>query len=239
MKLFAAEIRHFIQMNHSITSAWFGGSAATGRDDALSDIDLVLVASDTLKAFKEFEGFLSQVAGIELIHVENRRKNYDQRFYILKDTPETYYLDVCIFDSMEASNYAEYFNHQRHGTPVIIKDDGLLTKASQIESFEKVELDKNYFRGRSEIMYRTFLKEAAREKFIDAYYFYYGLVNLWVSLMRIKQAPQKHDFSLRYINVDLDEDHALYLENALKISSLGEMRQKAGELMDSIKEELV
>src|SRR5690606_12210246 len=145
--------------------------------------------------------FLRTLTSIELIHIEKRRFNYDQRFYILEGTPETYYLDVCVFNSQEETDYAEYFNDKRHGTPIIVKDDGLLLRASKIVSSSKIELDKSYLRGRSEIFYRTFKKEALRGKFIDAYHFYFGLLQVYVGLLRMKYCPEKHDFSLRYITI--------------------------------------
>src|SRR5690554_3940400 len=151
MILYEKEISEYIQSNPDITSAWFGGSKATQREDDLSDIDLVLVAADADKAFNDFELFLKTLTPISLIHIEKRRFNYDQRFYVLEGTPVTYYLDVCIFQSREKEDYAEYFNEKRHGSPVIIKDNGLLLNSSQIFTSSSIELDKDLFKGRSEI----------------------------------------------------------------------------------------
>lgn len=239
MRLYEQEIREYVKEQKQISAAWLGGSKATKREDNLSDIDLVLISSDADQTFYDLELFINNLCGIELIHREKRRFNYDQRFYILKDTPETYYLDVCVFDSQEEKDYAEYFNDKRHGTPVIIKDDGILLRASTLSRPVEVEFDRNYWRGKAEIYYRTFLKEAKREKYIDAFHFYFGLVQVWATIARLKQCPQKHDFSLRYINVDLDLNHALFLENHLKISSLEEMKKQALELKENIDKELL
>lgn len=238
MILYEKEISEYVQSNPEITSAWFGGSKATQREDDLSDIDLVLITPDANKAFNDFELFLKTLTPIRLIHIEKRRSDYDQRFYVLEGTPETYYLDVCVFQSQEEKDYAEYFNEKRHGSPVIIKDDGLLLKASQTFSSSKIALDKDLFKGRSEIYYRTFLKEAQREKYIDAYHFYFGLLQTYVTLLRVKYCPEKHDFSLRYISIDLDKRHGLFLESALKISSLNDMKVKAKEIKSNIDKEL-
>lgn len=239
MKLYEKEIRDYIKEHNEITSAWFGGSKACNREDHLSDIDLVLVSANADKTFAHFEDFLNIISGIDLIHKEKRRSNYDQRFYVLKQTQESYYLDVCIFESQEEKDYAEFFNHYRHGSPVIIKDNGLLLKAKEISQNLAVRLDKEYFKGRSEIFYRTFLKEAQREKFVDAYHFYFGLIQLWTTIVRTKYCPQRHDFSLRYINTDLDIDHALFLENQLQINSLIDLKAKALTLKNNIDRELV
>lgn len=238
MILYEKEISKYVKSNSDITSAWFGGSKATQREDDLSDIDLVLITADADKAFNDFELFLKTLNPIRLIHIEKRRFNYDQRFYVLEGTPETYYLDVCIFQSREEKDYAEYFNEKRHGSPVIIKDDGLLLKASQAFTNSTIELDKDLFKGRSEIYYRTFLKEALREKYIDAYHFYFGLLQTYVTLLRVKYCPEKHDFSLRYISTDLDKRHAQFLESALKVSSLNDMKVKAREIKSNIDKEL-
>ena len=238
MRLYEKEIQDYVKEQNEITSAWFGGSKATGREDHLSDIDLVLVSANADQTFSHFEQFLNQISSIDLIHKEKRRSNFDQRFYVLKQTSESYYLDVCIFESQEEKDYAEFFNHDRHGTPVIIKDSGLLLKAKQLSQKLTVNLDKEYLKGRAEIFYRTFLKEAQREKFIDAYHFYLALIQIWTTIVRTKSCPQKHDFSLRYINIDLDLDHALFLENQLKISSLIDLKVKALTLKKSIDKEL-
>lgn len=238
MKPLSIEIESFILNNERILASWFGGSQATNRSDELSDIDLVIIAKNTPEIFTLLEDHLNSISTVELTHIETRRGNCDQRFYTLKNTPPTYYLDVCVFDSIIPNDYAEYFNYQRHGTPVIIKDNGILKEASQIKHFEEPVFDKKYNLGKCEILYRTFLKEAKREKFIDSYHFYFGLTQLWTKIVRLKYATQKHDFSLRYINVDLELNHALFLENSLKISSLKEMENKAQALYQKILEEL-
>lgn len=233
------EITQYVQANQKISSAWFGGSKATGREDDLSDLDLVLVAADADQTFSDFELFLNSLAPIELIHIEKKRFNYDQRFYVLKDTPETFYLDVCVFQSQEEKDYAEYFNCNRHGSPALIKDDGLLLRASKLFSSSKVELEKSLLKGRSEIYYRTFLKEAKREKYIDAYHFYLGLLQTFVTLLRQKYCPEKHDFSLRYIRVDLEKAQADFIEKSLKVSSLEEMKLQARQIKEAIERELL
>lgn len=239
MRRYKKEIQDYVKEQNEITSAWFGGSKATGHEDDLSDIDLVLVSTSADQTFSHFEQFLNQIASIDLIHKEKRRSNFDQRFYVLKKTAESYYLDICIFESQEEKDYAEFFNHHRHGTPVIIKDSGLLLKAKKLSQNLEVSLDKDYLKGRAEIFYRTFLKEAQREKFIDAYHFYFGLIQIWTTIIRTKSCPQKHDFSLRYINIDLDINHALFLENQLQISSLIDLKAKALTLKRNIDKELL
>lgn len=238
MILYEKEIIEYVKNTPHISSAWLGGSKATQREDDLSDIDLVLVTSNANKTFDDLEIFLKTLRPIELIHTEKKRLNYHQRFYVLKDTPETFYLDVCVFESHESKDYAEYFNEKRHGLPYIIKDDGLLLEASKIVSTSAIELEKSLFKGRSEIYYRTFLKEAIRERYIDAYHFYFGLLQTYVNLLRVRYCPEKHDFSLRYLYIDLDPRHAKIVETSLKVSSLAEMKEKAAKIKFLIDEEL-
>src|SRR5690606_32963924 len=116
----------------------------------------------------------------------------NQRFYVLADTPETYYLDVVVFSDLNEEAYREYFNESRHGRPVVLFDKSqLLQQASQSPKTITFSLDIKNEQAKFEILYRTFLKEALREKYIDAHTFYYRLIFIYVKILRSIHSPQK------------------------------------------------
>lgn len=215
-----------------LEGAWFGGSRATQTEDIFSDTDLVVLSSNPEKFFQEFEIFLRESYPIEKVwKVEGSIfKNFSQRFYVITNTPEYFYLDVGVFTSTDSEDFREYFNHERHGCADIIFDrSDILKKAANNPKLEKVdstlnENSKNQF----EIIYRTFLKEALRNKYIDSVHFYQRLVTLYVAKLRRMYAPQKHDFGLRYVYKDLPYEQTKTIEEVLQaMQSLEKMQEKA------------
>ncbi|KHD89199.1 MAG: hypothetical protein OM95_05135 [Bdellovibrio sp. ArHS] len=215
-------------------AAWLGGSTATGYEDSLSDTDIVVISSSPEEIFKIIEASLRQLFPIEHIwNVEDSPwKNFSQKFYVLEQAPSTYYVDAGVFQSLEPADYAEYFNVERHGAPVLLFDkSGILQAAAQSPRYENSKkMDWSQWIARFEILYRTFLKESMRGKYIDSYTFYQRLVMMWVQLLRGQRAPQKHDFGMRYLYRDLPADEAAYIEKLLQVSNIRSMQEAAADL---------
>lgn len=215
-----------------LNAAWFGGSRATQTEDIFSDTDLVVLSSNPDKFFQEFEGFLNRSYTIEKVwKVEGSIfKNFHQRFYVITNTPEYFYLDVGVFTSTDTEDFREYFNHKRHGQADIIFDrSDILKKAANNPKLEKIDsrLSENS-KSQIEIIYRTFLKESLRNKYIDSVHFYQRLIALYVAKLRRMYTPQKHDFGLRYIYKDFPNEQTKTIEELLQaIQSLDTMRIKA------------
>lgn len=226
-----------LSKNSPIKGLWFGGSRATGFEDDLSDTDIVGICEKPLEFFNALEKFLKTIGTIDQVwNVEgNPWPHFYQKFYIFKDSFEVYYLDAGVFTSLEPDFYREYFNGERHGKPDIIFDkDGILKRASEMKPHrENPVVDTNNFLARFEVMYRTFLKEALRGKFIDAHLFYMRLVQLYVQMHRHDEAPQKHDFGMRYVYRDL-VGVGPKIESYLKVTSIEQMMGYAKELRSSV-----
>jgi predicted nucleotidyltransferase len=217
-------------------SAWLGGSTATAREDELSDTDLVVIADNPELIFQKIDESIKLVSPIKnKWRVEDSTK-YHQCFYVLENSSETYYIDICVFSSLQPETYEEYFNKERHGTPFVLFDKKeILKKASLTPKTETPPvLDIENFRGKFEVLYRTFLKEAKRDKHIDAFAFYLKLVSMWVQLERNQFSPQKHDFNFRYLYTDLPPENASFVECLLKVSDLDTMLKNANCLRDKI-----
>lgn len=222
--------------NDSALSAWMGGSAATAREDEFSDTDLVVIASRPEAVFAVIEEALNTYFGIDQTWVVEDSFKYFQRFYTIKDSPQTYYLDIVIFDDKDPNLFREYFNKERHGSPVILFDKTeILKKTALHPTKEEPALNIENFKARFEIMYRTMLKEYLRGKYIDTYAFYMRLLSLYIQMERFIHSPQKHDFGLRYISIDLPSDSALFIEEMLKVSDLEKLKSNADLIKQRIK----
>lgn len=218
----------------SAEAAWLGGSRATGSEDALSDTDMVVVSLNPEAVFSRVEEVLQSKYGIERIWSLQGGlwKGFVQKFYVLNNTPEFYYVDFGIFVTDQAVDLAEFFNQDRHGKADILWDkSGILQRASELTTAEKATLPGASQHAQFEILYRTFLKESLRGKYIDAFLFYQRLVGLFVNLLRLRHSPQKHDFGLRYLYKDLPLQDSKRIEDILKAAvDISSMQKCAAEM---------
>ncbi|MNJ98452.1 hypothetical protein D3C87_162180 [compost metagenome] len=218
-------------------AAWFGGSRATGTEDRLSDTDLVVISAQPEVVFEKIENLLKENFTIEKSWtVETSLWKCSQKFYILKETPETYFVDISVFSSLDPQDYREFFNVERHGRAEILFDRrGILREAAQAPRYEKpLPVTDASTLGRIEVLYRTFLKEAQREKYIDSMAFFQRLLAVWIQTLRRAYAPQKHDFGLRYATLDLPPTESEKIEKYLKVHDLETMKSYAQEIRNSI-----
>lgn len=220
-------------------SAWVGGSTATGFEDSLSDFDIVIISENPEHIFRALETVLQKEFGIEKVWnvEESPWKGFHQKFYILSNTPESYYVDAGVFINMDPKDYEEQFNKARHGQPVILFDKkNILDAASKKPKLvNPPNLNKTNYYARFEIMYRTFLKESLRGKYIDSFAFYQRLVQMLVQVLRMEQSPQKYDFGLRYLYRDLKTEDAQFIETALKANDITSLQTQAKLIRDRMK----
>lgn len=227
-------IQQKLEVEGEIQALWVGGSAATGCEDELSDTDLVAICAQPERVFATLERCLNESHPVAAVWPVEQPPwpGFHQKFYILRDAPETYYIDAGVFVSLDPEDYREYFNLQRHGNPQVLFDKaGILQKASVAP---KMEMPRNIMTdswlARFEILYRTFLKESQRDKFIDSHVFYHRLVSMWLQLERSIHTPQKHDFGFRYIYRDFPAEKAEQVERFLKCASVESMQKCAMEI---------
>lgn len=231
-------LKEAISREEQIFGAWLGGSSATGHEDGLSDTDLVLIGVDFETSFKIIEEIISEYRPITQIYQvpgPTLFKNTQQRFYLLQDSPETYFLDVVVFTCLEAQVYQEFFNQERHGQPIILTDKrGILGEARRALKKEHPILNHENHLTRFEIIYRTFQKESMRGKYVDSHLFYQRLIQILVEVKRILYSPQKHDFGLRYLYYDLPKEEAFFIEQMLKVSDLETMKKNANLIKEKL-----
>lgn len=107
----------------AVEAVWEGGSAATGRLDAFSDIDLCIVAAAdrTDQVFDAVERALAAVAPIEHTwRVEPPAfRDMAQRFYLLADAPPYFAVDCSV---LAPAGVEQFLERERHGEPLAYFD---------------------------------------------------------------------------------------------------------------------
>jgi len=109
-----------LHIRPDVTACWEGGSAATGRLDSFSDIDLMIVAplhaADAI--FATVETAISTTAKIAHRWCVDPPPFRDtaQRFYFLTGAPRFFAVDCVVVNETGAGQFLE---RERHGEPQI------------------------------------------------------------------------------------------------------------------------
>jgi hypothetical protein len=211
-------------------AAWIGGSAAFGRLDRWSDVDLQIVC-DAEHAEAAFAAVESALA-IEL--TVQGTGPLRQRFYRLRGEDPHLFVDFCVIPRAEL---APYLDPIRHGEPRVLFDrTGVLVPKADVP-----ELDARLRRAvaRFRFFARAMVERiVARGKIVE-------LAGAWpsfvlaplVEVLRAVHSPERQDFGLRYTDVDLPADVEAALERivAPSLASLAD----AEALFDRAVDELV
>ncbi len=189
-------------------AAWLGGSDATGRADALSDVDLMLV----VRAGRIEEGARAIHAALEAvspIRVHYRMPwptwhGFHQAFYQLADAPEHLMVDWVI---LEAGQPHPWLEVERHGVPRVLFDKDGLVKSVHVD---RAAIDAAVAKKVAELRQRFALFRHLPAKLIergvpaDAMHFYMTLVlRPLVDVLRCVHCPERHDYGFRYVRSDL------------------------------------
>jgi hypothetical protein len=214
----------------SVLAAFEGGSAAFGRDDEYSDLDLQVVAAKGEAA--------EVIVAIEMV-VENRfvlNQRFElpqptwhgafQCFYSFKAEPYML-LDLVVIEHGVNWTLTE---EERHGIPVILFDKGgyIVTTAVDREKIEKEITVKLAKIEPMVAMFSSFVdKSLDRGLGIEAMHFYQRMVQTpLIDVLRMKYDPTRHDFSARYLHVDLPKEIHDQLEGLFFITSFEDLRVK-------------
>lgn len=231
-----------LKQNPLAVAAWEGGSAANGTSDSYSDIDLVVVGSDSIdRIFDSVEAILRKVSKIthKLIESKQAIPGYFQRVYFLKDSPKHFFVDIGVFLKDSEEVFAELLVSERHGTPVVHFDRLGLVEPRQGDSAKLKERHKERL---SEIkgffpVYRTeVLKELDREHPVDAFAFYFAMVRLLVEAMGIVHRPFQFDFGLRYLHRAFPKLEGQKIEYFLYVKDHEDLKAKVLEVESSFEE---
>lgn len=227
---------------HSLFEA---GSAAFGRADALSDIDLTADVEEGREdeAFAAVEAALARLAPIELrwIIPLPTWHGMAQRFYRLAGSPPHLMVDLTLRPAAQPEHFAE---RELHGEPQILFDKrGLVTSIpsdpAKLRAAAGARVET--IRVLIPLLEHLVTKELQRGHPTDAVGYYQNLViRPLVELLRIHHCPARHAFGLRYLDWDLPPADLARLTPLLFVRDPEDLAAKhaaavawCGELLDA------
>ena len=214
----AAVVRALASCDDAL-AAWEAGSAAFGRADLASDLDVAVIARDgagtrVLDAIEEELRDLTDLdlwdVGVSLFGV--------QRFWQParpgRDAP------ICMVDvsvlgvDEDADKLRELLTPERHGRAISLHDPtGLLTETIAANAFDadahraRIATDLDRIRERHAMLAGFGAKELDRGRTLDAHWILNAMVvGPLVSLLGMVHRPLRYDFALRYLHDELPAD---------------------------------
>jgi hypothetical protein len=183
-------------------AAFLGGADASGRVDAHSDVDLVVIVEEGRdeEAFSAIEGALMGVGPIAHFYrlASPTWHGHEQAFWQVEGFGHAGLVDVVVLHPGEEGRWLVA---ERHGAARVLVDRDGLIKAAPLD---REELGRTLakrvadLRARVPVLAPLALKEAQRGRAMDALNFYHGLVlRPLVEMLRIVHCPERWDYGMR------------------------------------------
>jgi hypothetical protein len=211
-----------------VYAMWEGGSAAFGRVDEYSDLDLI-VDAETGQAdsvFSTVEHCVEQLSPIARRYVVPLPSwhGHIQRFYQLANASEDLLLDMVVMDHLKPPRFMEV---EQHGKAIVYFDKCGATQEEHIDPATWRERITARLTELSEMypMFQSFVrKEARRGRELDALHFYMGLtLRPLVELLRMRYDPYRYTFGMRYLGFDLPAEILARLQPLCFVADLPAM----------------
>ncbi|HUG13037.1 MAG TPA: hypothetical protein VMM36_18610 [Opitutaceae bacterium] len=198
-----------------VDALWEGGSAAFGRVDECSDVDLQAVAEDSQAPglFDIVETTLAALSPIKQVYrvPEPAWHGHAQRFYELEAAGPFLMVDFCV---MKRSSKSRFLEREIHGEARFLFDRAGVAagiKPGDPHAWDARLRDRlAQLTARFRMFQSLVTKDCQRGRPLDALNFYQALTLVpLVEMLRIKHDPWRHNFGWRYLQYDLAaEDHA-------------------------------
>lgn len=216
---------------------WEGGSAAFGRADELSDLDLVLVVEDgkVLEAVGIVEAAMEERGGFGQKWEVPQPAWHGcwQAFYRPESESPYFMLDICIAERSKPWTLTE---RERHGEPQVFFDRigaSTPTTLDPAETVNTVRAKLPQLLGALEMFADFPQKELERGRLIDAIQWHQTLImGRVVALLRLRHAPERHDFGMRYLMFDLPEERWKEVEHLLYVKDAADLRAKTSRAVE-------
>ncbi|HZW10129.1 MAG TPA: hypothetical protein VFF69_09525, partial [Phycisphaerales bacterium] len=201
-------LREGLARAECVRAAWLGGSDATRRADAVSDVDLMLVAAAgrVEDAVAAIDAAIAPVARVRLRYrlPQPTWHGFEQAFYQFEDAPEWLMLDWLVIEQGRAHQWLEV---ERHGAARVLLDrDGEIAEAHVDRAAIAAAVRKRVedVRVKHALFRHLAPKMAERGLPADAAYFYHSIMlRSLVDLVRAVHCPERHDYGFRYLERDL------------------------------------
>lgn len=215
-------------------AAWECGSASFQRADEWSDLDLLICVEDgkTADAVRALEAALGSEVRLKWQVPEPTWHGSWQAFYRFRGGSPFFMLDVCISERSKPWKLTE---RERHGEPVVLFDRIGVAVATSID---RAELART-LRAKLEQLSLTLemfadfpQKELHRGRMIDAIHWYQQMIlSRLVTLLRMRHAPERHDYGARYLGFDLPPEDASRLETLYSVRDPAELARKSQDAL--------
>lgn len=233
-------LQHTLQPLPFVNALWLGGSAAWQRNDAYSDIDLMIDAEDAHvdETMQIVTKLLDESFGIETKYDVQPQPmpGLTQAFFKLKNASRFLLIDCCI---LKHSAEGKLLETAIHGEPQVVFDKKnivLPVAFNEAEHLQKVQAKLPMMKTRFNLFQVFIEKELLRENYLDAFAYYLGFtLQPLVELLRIKYAPNFSGFGIRYLPIHLPADIAKQIEGLYFVKDGEDLKvkwQKAVELFE-------
>ncbi|MCW2920286.1 MAG: polymerase beta domain protein region [Thermoleophilia bacterium] len=205
-----------LRKRDDVLAAWEAGSAAFGRADLASDLDVGVIALDGAgtEVLDAVEEQLADLTDLVLWDVGESKFGVQRFWQPAQPGPDAPFclVDVSVMErDAHADELRELLTPERHGRALAMHDpDGVLAETIAAHPFDaaahrariQVELDR--LRARHELFATFGPKELARGRRLDAHWIHQGMVVVpLVALLGMVHRPLRFDFGLRYLHDEL------------------------------------
>jgi predicted nucleotidyltransferase len=218
-----------LEASNEVLAAWIAGSAAFGRVDEWSDIDLSVLVEEGFVdgGFSLIEEALSEIEFIHPMPSNPAWPGMQQKFYRLKGAGEFLLVDAEI---ITRSSPELFLDTSRHGKAIILFDKEGLAKEPPFDAEglrKKLKERLAVLKTQFPIFQMLPKKELRRGNIVEALEFYrnYTLRPL-VEVLRMKHDPKRYDFHIRYLRYDLPDEARILLENLYFVAEPSEIEEK-------------
>jgi hypothetical protein len=243
--LIIEHLRHTLEGLPAARAAFLGGSDASGRTDALSDIDLVVLCAEgaveeCLAEVRAGLGALSPLAHrwrVPTAPGSAPDRSAAQEFLALRDADPAHFVDVVVIPVSASERYLE---PERHGQALVLFDrDGLIhpDPLDRAALQRRIEARVSTLRERFP-MFQTLVSRAVARGFVAeaAVAYQDHCLRPLVELLRIRHCPDRFDFGPRYLDRDLPEEVRAEVESLALPGSLAQVeafRSRAQTLFEA------
>lgn len=238
-------LKPFFEKVDGVLAVWEAGSQATGRVDAYSDLDLLVLCQhehveDVLMKTKSF--LEAQIPnGIYRRAPEPTWHGFSQFFYLPKDEPY-FYFDFSFTSIQNPNKFTEI---ERHGTPTIWFEKVPIYQPRQLSQEDQQKLAIKTIQGArfyEPIIAKEVIKACKRGLDIDARTMYFTyLQRFLVPFINVKYRPHKADFGVRYLINDVPKDVYKILVRFFQVHTLSNIEKTFTEvqaMVDQLNQEL-
>lgn len=220
-----------------------GGSAAFGRDDQYSDLDIQLVVRDEFvaEALAILERTLETAGAIEARYIIPQPAWHGQwqGFYRLKAFGPYLLVDIMVCKESAGTYFSE---PELHGKSIVYFDrTGRVGNEHLDRAKQREEIRQRIARiaATSDIFHVFVDKEAARGRAVDAVITYHQMaLNPLVETLRMIHCPDRYNFGPRYLQYDLPAAEYARVKDLFFVPSLDQLLPKKKLAYDWLRENL-